>query len=101
MGAGGLVLVGGLGLGLVSLQTTKEFNATTDPILQANLEVRGGREALTANILMGVGGATVATGLLVWLLSDDDVSEAQVQERFSPLVSASPGGFVLGVGGHW
>ncbi|MEC9073230.1 MAG: hypothetical protein VX938_12640, partial [Myxococcota bacterium] len=51
MGVGGLVLAGGLGVGLLSLKTTREFNATNDPLLQADLEVRGGREAMTANIM--------------------------------------------------
>jgi tetratricopeptide (TPR) repeat protein len=101
VGSGGAVLTGGLAVGVLSLKTTQQFDATNDPVLRKGLAAKGGQQALAANILMGLGGAILATGVVLLLLDGDDQDEARAQERIFPLLSRSAGGFTLGVEGRW
>ena len=103
-GTGTAVLAGGVGLGVVSLQTTQDYESASpqNPALKNELYVLADRQADQANILMGVGGVTMVAGVVLLFLNwGDDTSEARAQGDLAPLVSVTTGGVSVGLGGRW
>lgn len=95
VGGAGLVAAG-VGAGFLVLANTSTLTAlkaaTTEPAI-ADLSQRGKGETTVGALLLGVGGAAVATSV-IWLLA---APKAPVQVAVVP----SPAGLAVSVGGAW
>ena len=69
-----------------------------NPVYDAGAQAAGEQaetNALLANVMFGLGGACLAAGTLIWLLSDDD------EEQVAIVPAATPGGAGLVVVGEF
>ncbi len=97
MGVGGLALIGGAAAGVFSNQAHSNIEALAERSkngeavdyneLQAQIDARD-NNALTANVLYGVGLVGLGTGVVLWLMAPDDA-------RAVPSVGLTPDGGVF------
>ncbi len=94
---GGAVLVGGGTLGVIS------FVKSGDAIPGSRSADRAHAMALTADIMYGVGGAALVTGLVLYLVRDDegdgDPDGAGARIDVAPMITAEGAG--IGLGGRF
>jgi hypothetical protein len=91
---GGAVLAGGAALGIVS------FVSSGDALPGTGRADRAHAMALSADVMYGVGGAALVTGLVLYLVRDDagdgDPDAAEARFDVAPLITAEGAGLSLG-----
>ncbi len=90
VGAGGLLVVTGSVFGILASDKADRF-ADTDEVDRQSLRESGQTQALIADVMLGVGVAAAATGVVLLMLPDSDASALRV----API----EGGAMLGFGG--
>jgi len=102
------VALAGLGgvFAVAMLRTQDQFDAETYHRKSNELAAKGNRQALAANILLGVGGALAVSGGLLLLASGDSGGTASAAAPAGPgfaglhlMAAPTPGGFAISLGG--
>ncbi len=102
IGAGAALTAGGLIMGGVAQGTLADFEASTNLEDKKDLRGQGESQALWADVLMGVGLATVATGIVMRILEPaPEVSAATGTPRFELQAGPIAGGGLLGLRGSF
>lgn len=104
LGGGGVIVLGfGLAVGALMKQAQHDYAKrvvrTPDQAKQADADVQfGRRQALTADVLMGVGAAAIVAGV-IWLVASDRDKPAPAQASLAPVVDRH--GAMLAISGTW
>ncbi len=99
LGLGVAALGGATVVSVMAKNTHDGFKASGDLVERDALRDTGKSEALTADILWGVGGAAVVTGLIVALTADKRGSTSAAAPRWRVGAAVGDGGAVLLFGG--
>jgi len=97
IGGGGLLLGTGVAFGAVASGTESDFHAATDNDRRRELQSTGNTQAVLADVFMLAGVAALGTGVVLWLLDDDEAPGSSGQVHVAPVFFE--GGAALTVGG--
>jgi tetratricopeptide (TPR) repeat protein len=95
IGTGAAILGTGIALGVVASGTERDFHAATDNDTRRSLQTTGQGQALGADVLMVVGIGAVGTGLVLWLLGEDEPAD-RGSVHVTPALLEGGAGVVLG-----
>lgn len=92
---GGAVAATGATFGILALSDSNRYNSRPNRPERADLPDRASRRALTGDILMGVGAATIATGVVLHLLPEREGDEVTRELVLGPELLHGGGGLLL------